>query len=190
MEHAPAEKHRAPVRTSMSQVPMCKKLVSLLDLCVSSLRRGHANLLCIVPILTDDLRGESNCVKKSFGLAPRPGQILSNTLFMRLTPHSALFPCFWASCRAFFLCPAARAVQRYLSRGLGAKCARHPDQGRPSPSVQTPTEKCLEWMCDPLSSSSSWQVAMAQHSNDPGRTRTCNPRLRRPMPYPLGHGAF
>ena len=25
--------------------------------------------------------------------------------------------------------------------------------------------------------------------NDPGRTRTCNPRLRRPMPHPLGHGA-
>ena len=24
---------------------------------------------------------------------------------------------------------------------------------------------------------------------DPGRTRTCNPRLCRPMPYPLGHGA-
>ena len=23
---------------------------------------------------------------------------------------------------------------------------------------------------------------------DPGRPRTCNPRLRRPMPYPLGHG--
>ena len=28
----------------------------ILDLCVSSLRRGHANLLCIVPILADDLR--------------------------------------------------------------------------------------------------------------------------------------
>ena len=25
--------------------------------------------------------------------------------------------------------------------------------------------------------------------NDPGRTRTCNPRLRGPMPYPLGNGA-
>ena len=25
--------------------------------------------------------------------------------------------------------------------------------------------------------------------SDPGRTRTYNPRLRRPMPYPLGHGA-
>ena len=25
--------------------------------------------------------------------------------------------------------------------------------------------------------------------NDPGRTRAYNPRLRRPMPYPLGHGA-
>ena len=32
----------------------------LLELCVSSLRRGHANLLCIVPILTDDPRRESN----------------------------------------------------------------------------------------------------------------------------------
>ena len=33
---------------------------SLLDLCVSSLSRGHANILCIVPILTDDPRRESN----------------------------------------------------------------------------------------------------------------------------------
>ena len=38
---------------------MSKKLFTLLDLCVSSLRRGHANLLCIVPILTDDPRRES-----------------------------------------------------------------------------------------------------------------------------------
>ena len=28
-----------------------KEMLALLDLCVSSLRRGHANLLCIVPIL-------------------------------------------------------------------------------------------------------------------------------------------
>ena len=33
--------------------------VTLLDLCVSSLRRGHANLLCIIPILKDDSRRES-----------------------------------------------------------------------------------------------------------------------------------
>ena len=31
-------------------------LARLLDLCVSSLRRGHANLLCTVPISTDDPR--------------------------------------------------------------------------------------------------------------------------------------
>jgi hypothetical protein len=37
-----------------------QKLFTLLDLCVSSLRRGHANLLCIVPILTDDPRRESD----------------------------------------------------------------------------------------------------------------------------------
>ena len=35
-------------------------MFTLLDLCVSSLRRGHANLLCTVPILTDDPRRESN----------------------------------------------------------------------------------------------------------------------------------
>ena len=39
--------------------PLSKKLFTLFDLCVSSLRRGHANLLCIVPILTDDPRRES-----------------------------------------------------------------------------------------------------------------------------------
>ena len=41
-----------------------KKLGTLLDLCVSSLRRGHANLLCIVPILSDDPRRESSASKK------------------------------------------------------------------------------------------------------------------------------
>ena len=34
-------------------------MFTLFDLCVSSLRRGHANLLCIVPFLTDDPRRES-----------------------------------------------------------------------------------------------------------------------------------
>ena len=37
-------------------------MFTLLDLCVSSLRRGHANLLCIVPILTDDPRRESKLI--------------------------------------------------------------------------------------------------------------------------------
>ena len=43
-----------------------KKLGTLLDLCVSSLRRGHANLLCIVPILTDAPQGSSgnDCANK------------------------------------------------------------------------------------------------------------------------------
>ena len=46
-----------------------KKLFTLLDLCVSSLRRGHANLLCIVPILTDDPRRESETCLSSPGPA-------------------------------------------------------------------------------------------------------------------------
>ena len=39
---------------------LSEEMFTLLDLCVSSLRRGHANLLCIVPILTDDPRRESS----------------------------------------------------------------------------------------------------------------------------------
>lgn len=31
-----------------------KKLFDFLNLCVSSLRREHANLLCIVPVLSDE----------------------------------------------------------------------------------------------------------------------------------------
>ena len=34
-----------------------------------------------------------------------------------------------------------------------------------------------------------YSSGMESSGIDPGRTRTCNPRLRRPMPYPLGHGA-
>ena len=45
-------------------------MVTLLDLCVSSLRRGHANLLCIVPILTDDPRRES----KRLSPSQKPGR--------------------------------------------------------------------------------------------------------------------
>ena len=28
-----------------------------------------------------------------------------------------------------------------------------------------------------------------KHCTDPGRTRTCNPWIRSPVPYPLGHRA-
>lgn len=48
--------------TWMRVYSMCcadHKSAILLDLCVSSLRRGHANLLCIVPIFTDDHRSGS-----------------------------------------------------------------------------------------------------------------------------------
>ena len=43
-------------KTTRGQGParkISKKFGPFLDLCVSSLRRGHANLLCIVPILSD-----------------------------------------------------------------------------------------------------------------------------------------
>ena len=52
-------------------VELSKKIDTLLDLCVSSLRRGHANLLCIVPILTDDLRRESTLDRRGLVLIGR-----------------------------------------------------------------------------------------------------------------------
>ncbi len=52
---------KVPGRPRGQNLPVqVQKIDTLLDLCVSSLRRGHANLLCIVPILTDDPRRESN----------------------------------------------------------------------------------------------------------------------------------
>ena len=38
------------------------KMFTLLDLCGSSLRWGHANLLCIVPMSTDDPRREPKAI--------------------------------------------------------------------------------------------------------------------------------
>ena len=38
-----------------NSLDMREKLFTLLDLCVSSLRRGHANLLCVVPTMIEIL---------------------------------------------------------------------------------------------------------------------------------------
>jgi hypothetical protein len=61
-----------------------KKLFTLLDLCVSSLRRGHANLLCIVPILTDDPRRESEIIERSSDLSLSLSLSLSFSLSLSL----------------------------------------------------------------------------------------------------------
>ena len=54
-----ALKQKVHSSTLASRGSVEQKIITLLDLCVSSLRRGHANLLCIVPILTDDPQRES-----------------------------------------------------------------------------------------------------------------------------------
>ena len=52
MYHACTMDAQAKLPSHVNPLGFRKKMVTLLDLCVSSLRRGHANLLCIVPILT------------------------------------------------------------------------------------------------------------------------------------------
>jgi hypothetical protein len=59
--------NRATGATHTSPCGHCQALPGNLKiaLCVSSLRRGRANLLCIVPTLTDDPRGESTTLATS-----------------------------------------------------------------------------------------------------------------------------
>lgn len=53
-------------RTRRKRKKGAKKRGYHLDLSVSSLRRGHANLLCIVPILTDARFPGSNILPSYF----------------------------------------------------------------------------------------------------------------------------
>ena len=83
-------------------------MFTLLDLCVSSLRRGHANLLCIVPILTDDPRRESReffsdgslvkcwCVPRSCAAAER--KIGKRLVVAQATLHQRSLPTTQAHC--------------------------------------------------------------------------------------------
>ena len=57
--HVSPDRRLVQTRLARAKQTVQQQLFTLLDLCVSSLRRGHANLLCIVPILTDDPRRES-----------------------------------------------------------------------------------------------------------------------------------
>ena len=76
----PCERHARPSRSANAAYAHCSAkfyvkdhhqaglfteiLLTIPDLCVSSLRRGHVNLLCIVPMLTDDPRRESKGLRR------------------------------------------------------------------------------------------------------------------------------
>ena len=56
------------IQTPQSSPPIgANNLVHFSILCVSSLHRGHANLLCIVPTVSDDPRRESNSCLQNKG---------------------------------------------------------------------------------------------------------------------------
>ncbi len=87
--------NRAPVSSRAHKI-LKKKFDTILDFCVSSLRRGHANLLCIVPILTDDLRrGSTSCMNSWV-------YIIDIFYFAELVGHQSFY-CF------FLLAPSSEA---------------------------------------------------------------------------------
>ena len=67
-----------------------KILEPFLDLCVSSLREGHANLLCIVPILTDVAEATAHCGHTAFILA---SSCLALQVWLSLNPDKTLVVC-------------------------------------------------------------------------------------------------
>ena len=58
---------------------VCLNDFTLLDLCVSSLRRGHANLLCIVHCLTGNPRRESFCLFKCCCFCASPASMAAGS---------------------------------------------------------------------------------------------------------------
>ena len=106
-----------------------KKFSTFPDLCVSSLRRGHANLLCIVPILTDDPRRES--VRESGPSATlvrlATAAIVGNVVGGRegaepgKTGGGALFACLLAASKQTEHRPVRRGAEREKNdlRGVG-----------------------------------------------------------------------
>ncbi len=166
-------------------------MITLLDLCVSSLRRGHANLLCIVPILTDDPRRESKTLKK------QAQEILNNNI----THH----------CHLQTDCGVGRKAS------IVGRSEKWPTPGASAPRLHVQPCGPVSWnlhhsrkyMRGPSLSGGSCcgnchalhtrarsgttaivaQCVMQHLGYDPGRTRTCNLRFRGPTPYPLGHRA-
>jgi len=102
-----------------------KKISTLPDLCVSSLRRGHANLLCIVPILMDDPRRES--VKSCF-LGCRTRDIENCTCLDTTTQALLLLPSGSSLPWLGFPC---LAISFPRARFGGSRWRTPPDLGRP-----------------------------------------------------------
>ena len=76
----------------------CEKFGPFLDLCVSSLRRGHANLLCIVPILSDVPEGTKLACFSLSSYTIRP----------------QLYLCMWDGMSALFLSPPSSTHSRVM----------------------------------------------------------------------------
>ena len=94
-------------------------MFTLLDLCVSSLRRGHANLLCIVPMLTDDPRRESENYKFATSeLAARTSRsangvgMITYTHAHEIMGEETAKPRIFAMCRAKCACSQDSSVGR------------------------------------------------------------------------------
>ena len=105
-------------------------MFTLLDLCVSSLRRGHADILCIViVILTDDPRRESHTLHLLFSYYVFI-RFMCYVLVYALFAHIALVVfllCLFVLCAIAHLFFAHLALYNNLTRRV---CAAGPDGTR------------------------------------------------------------
>ena len=94
-----------------------EKMFTLLDLCVSSLRRGHANLLCIVPSLTDDPRRESTPQTYDKKLLDKKSWVKNHSFWDPNLMHHVKNPC--ADLNTFLGQDGKPAIRRFLNSRLG-----------------------------------------------------------------------
>ena len=123
-----------PVRSqSFGRVEcLAKNLSTLLDLCVSSLCRGHANLLCIVPILTDNPRRKSPLTP---GKMRKEGTIALHLMKDNDDEGFAFFSS-WASCRKnclhFSICACHPCAGAMLILSVSFQFYRMIPEGHPA----------------------------------------------------------
>ena len=134
-----------------------KTCCTLLDLCVSSLRKGHANLLCIVPILTDDPRRESksNGRPKSIVTAPStsnrpwlasPLAVSMRSMGMTSLPDMVRFSCFEnLLCQVELFIRASACAHDYAWLSLCCCVGQHTNTARTHAAQHNTTQhKALE----------------------------------------------
>ena len=162
---------------------MHKKLDTLPDLCVSSLRRGHAHLLCIVPIII-------GCSPKGIHAAPPP------VCFLPHSSHPTNAGRFQVGANSFFKSTRSRIAARHMRPpgvepgGQAWEACMLPLFYRPHDTSQETRQWLLRIAPLPFFLSPPQATQRCRQTSDSEGIRTPAGRaqwISGPSPWPFGH---